>query len=326
MNLLAIAIVIGLVTLSALFSGLTLGLMSLSPHALRRKMRLGDKDAAKIYPIRQKGTLLLSTLLLGNVAVNAVLSVFLGSLTAGVIAVIAATVLIVILGEILPQAIISRHALTFGARTTWLVRAFIYLLYPFTKPISMALDRMLGEELPAAFSKREIALLLDEQHKHTGSDLGGEAQLAAQSLAFADRQVRDIMTRWKDVYAVGASQRFTQEFLNALQEQGHSRIPVVDPRTQDVVGILYAKDLVAATADPKLTAVDVMRLKVTTVQEDAKLGSILALFKRRKQHLFVVRDTLYDIVGIVTLEDVIEEITGEIEDEHDEQIILNARA
>src|SRR3989344_3241921 len=86
MTLFNYIIVILLLTLSALFSGLTLGLMSLGPYSLQRKIKLGNPDAKKIYPLRKKGNQLLSTLLIGNVAVNSAIAVFLGSLTAGVVA------------------------------------------------------------------------------------------------------------------------------------------------------------------------------------------------------------------------------------------------
>ena len=120
-------IVILLLLLSATFSGLTLGLMSLNPFDLRRKARLGNKHAQKIYPLRSRGNMLLSTLLIGNVAVNAALAVFLGSLTTGITASLLATGLIVVFGEIIPQATFSRYALRVGAKTIWIVYVFLYI-------------------------------------------------------------------------------------------------------------------------------------------------------------------------------------------------------
>ena len=90
-------------------------------------MNLRDKNAKKAYKIRQQGNLLLCTLLIGNVATNAILSVFLGSVTSGVSAAILATLLIVIFGEILPQAVFSRYALFVGSRFAWLARFFMFI-------------------------------------------------------------------------------------------------------------------------------------------------------------------------------------------------------
>ena len=104
MAILDYIILIILLFLSAMFSGLTLGLMSLDVFTLKRRVKLNDKHAIKVYPLRKKGNLLLCTLLLGNVAVNSTLAIFLGSITAGVVAGIISTSLIVIFGEILPMA------------------------------------------------------------------------------------------------------------------------------------------------------------------------------------------------------------------------------
>jgi len=109
-------IVVFLVLFSALFSGLTLGFFSLNKDDLERKAELGDKQAKKVYKIRKNGNLLLCTLLIGNVAVNSTLSIFLGSLASGFMAGLIATALIVVFGEIIPQAAFSRYALTLGAQ------------------------------------------------------------------------------------------------------------------------------------------------------------------------------------------------------------------
>ena len=145
-----------LVLFSSIFSGLTLGLLSLSKYDLKRKIKLGDKKAKRVYSVRKNGSLLLTTLLLGNVLVNSILSVFLGSIGTGLIAVIISTVLITIFGEILPQAIISRHALNFGYNTIWIVKFFVGLFYFISKPISICLDKLLGEEDKKVIKKREL--------------------------------------------------------------------------------------------------------------------------------------------------------------------------
>ena len=122
-------IVIILVAFSGVFSGLTLGFFSLGKDDLERKAELKDKDAIKVYKIRKDGNLLLCTLLIGNVAVNSAISIFLGSITSGVAAGFIATSLIVIFGEIIPQATFSRYALIVGARLAWLVRLFIFIFF-----------------------------------------------------------------------------------------------------------------------------------------------------------------------------------------------------
>ena len=139
--------------------------MSLSPFDLKRKAKIGCPESKKIYPVRKQGNLLLTTLIMGNVAVNSTLAVFLGSITTGVVAGFVSTGLIVLFGEIIPQAVFSRHALKFGAKTVWLVRVFMYLFYPVAKPLSAGLDFMLGGETPDVITRKELALHVEEQKK-----------------------------------------------------------------------------------------------------------------------------------------------------------------
>ena len=153
-------IVFVLILLSALFSGLTLGFFSLNRDDLQRKTKLKDARATKVYKLRQKGNLLLCTLLIGNVAVNSTLSIFLGSIASGFMAGIIATILIVIFGEIIPQATFSRYALVIGAKLTWLVKILIFVLYPVCGPIAWALDKILGDEMPTVYSKHELIKII----------------------------------------------------------------------------------------------------------------------------------------------------------------------
>jgi metal transporter CNNM len=141
--------VICLLTLSGLFSGLNLGLMSLTPHDLVVIQEAGTtndrKYAKKIYPVRKYGNFLLCTILLGNVLVNSTTTILLDTLISGGFAVAGATLAIVIFGEIIPQAICSRHGLRVGARTIFLTKFFMILTFPIAFPLSKVLDIILGK-------------------------------------------------------------------------------------------------------------------------------------------------------------------------------------
>ncbi|MCD5396900.1 MAG: DUF21 domain-containing protein [Candidatus Pacebacteria bacterium] len=125
-----IILIIILLFFSALFSGLTIGLLGLNRTELKRKAKLGDKRAIAITKIRENGNLLLVTLLIGNVAVNSILSVFLGQNFSGIVAVLISTILIVSFGEILPQAIFYRYALSVGYYFVPIIKFFIIIFYP----------------------------------------------------------------------------------------------------------------------------------------------------------------------------------------------------
>lgn len=312
-------IVIFLLLLSAIFSGLNLGLMSLSPHELKRKVKHGNKHAKKIYPIRKDGNLLLVTLLLGNVAVNAALSVFLGSITIGVIAIVASTVLITIFGEIIPQAILSRHALTVGARFVWLVKIFKFVLYPFSKPLAWMLDKTLGEELPKVYSKNELLSILEEHSISRQSDLREhEERIAEGALRYADKKISNVMTPLNQVVGLDANMQVSEALAEFIKEKGHTRYPVYKGEDKNIVGILNVKDLLGVMEGVKIYSL--ARKPVKFVEPDQKLDKALRAFLKERSHLFVVAEKHGKMVGIVTIEDIIEEILQEeIIDEFDEE-------
>ena len=163
-----IILIIVLFSLSGLFSGLNLGLMALDKTELKIIETAGDPDekryAKVIRPVRERSNLLLCTILLGNVTVNTSLTILMDNLTgSGLFAVIVSTLGITIFGEILPQAICSRHGLAIGAKTIWLTRLFMLLLFPIAFPISFVLDKILGEDLGQVYNKEKLSVLLKEQ-------------------------------------------------------------------------------------------------------------------------------------------------------------------
>ncbi|PIN80656.1 hypothetical protein COV11_03620 [Candidatus Woesearchaeota archaeon CG10_big_fil_rev_8_21_14_0_10_30_7] len=320
-------IIITLVAFSGMFSGLNLGLMGLDIFELKRKVKLGDKKAIKIFPLREKGNLLLCTLLTGNVLVNSVLAIFLGSITVGIVAVIISTSLIVILGEILPQAAFSKYALEASSKITWLIWPCVWLLYPITWPLSKCLDWILGGELPTIYSKKEIQLFLEEHHKaHKAPIDEEEFEILEGGLEFSDHKVREVMTPRVNTYFLDKFDVLTRGKLAEIQNKGHSRIPVFNKTRDKVVGILYVKDLISVNPSDKYEVKDIMRKDVVFVSDSDKLDTILNKFKEKRRHIFIVLDEFKGMAGIITLEDVLEEIVGEIVDEYDRRVDMRKSA
>ncbi len=311
-------IIITLIIFSALFSGLTLGLMGLSAHELKRKMDLGSKDAALVYNVRRRGNLLLTTLLVGNVAVNSVLSIFLGSITTGIFAVLTATALIVIFGEIIPQAIFSRFALKLGAKVAWLVQLLIWLLWPISWPISWILNKALGDELPTIYSKQELMKIVEEHEDDKKSDLDeDEERIVKGALTFSDKLVEDIMTPRTVVHMFEYSQKITDDLMQGVRESGLSRFPVYSVEQDNIVGILYSSQLIGADSIGK-TVGEVALSDVKFIKEEDSLDDTLRMFLREHKHLCIVQDEFGGLAGVLTLEDILEEIIRkEIVDERD---------
>ena len=312
-------IVFVLLAFSALTSGLNLGMMGLRPHDLKRKADLGDSRAKAIYPVREQGNLLLVTLLLCNVGVNAIIAIYLNSLASGLVAGIVSTLLITVFGEIFPQALFSRFALEFGAKVIWLVKIIRFALYPIAAPLAFVLDRVLGDELPTVYSRRELRELILE---HGGSDTSeiraDESRIAHGAFTFGEKRVAQVMIPRSSVATLDSEEILDEKTIAGLIEHGYSPIPVVEPHTLNVAGILYAYDLI----DPKYRGKpvrEVMETKVYYVNENDGLDHVLNAFIQKKYHLFIVVNQFAEFTGIITIEDIIEEILGkEIVDEFDE--------
>lgn len=307
-----------LLSCSALFSGLTLGLFTLSKGHLRYKAELGDKMAERIYNVRKKGNLLLCTLILGNVTVNSMLSVYIGTLTTSVAASFISTALIVIIGEILPQAIFARYAFKLASKTIPLAEFFIFLFYPVAKPLSMFLDKLLGEKTPTIYTKKELEKFIEYQGGLQESAIDSdEKKIMKGALSYSDKTAKEIMTPRPAIVAVPFEKDLSHRNIDEIRECGHSRIPVYEGTPDNIVGILYVKDMVGHDLTGK-SAGELARRSVIFVSPDKRLDDLLNDFKRTRNHLFVVADNKEGVAGIVTIEDVIEEIIGEeIVDEFD---------
>lgn len=308
-------VITALLLLSALFSGLNLGLMSLGPHTLKRKKELGDTQAAKVYEIRKNGNLLLVTLLLSNVAVNAILAIFLGSITAGLLAVIISTALITLFGEIIPQAAFSRYALYLSSKVIWIVQVFMFVLYPICRPISGLLDWWLGEELQTFYSRQELVNILEEHSESLESEIQShEEKIARGALTFGEKTIRQVMTPLDVVMSLPLNQKITKAFVKKIKDSGFARFPVMQKGA--VIGTLYTRDLLGLARGKKMK--DIVRSPAIFIQQNQSLDIALKLFLNTKHHLFIVQNRQKQMVGVVSIEDVIEEILGdEIVDEFD---------
>ncbi len=309
-----------LLACSALFSGLTLGYFSLNLNTLERRAKHGNKEAVAIYPIRKRGNLLLTTLLLGNVGVNTALSVYLGSLVSGAVAGVVATALIFVFGEIIPQASVARHSLWFGSRFAPIMKVLIFVMLPITYPIAYTLDKLLGKEMPTLYSKLDLMQIVSELEESEHSDLDAdEERIVHGALQFSHTSVREIMTPAELVTTYEKNQRLNQEFIDNISDSAFSRYPVYSGNPDNIVGILYTKDLLSEEHDVTLyeteEAFDENFLKV---RPDEKLDVVLGRMLKQKKHMGIVLSKNKQFLGVVTLEDIIEEIIQfEIKDEDD---------
>src|SRR5579862_7428387 len=184
-----------LIICSAICSGLNIALMSLKVPDLRRKVSLGNSQARRVLPLRTNAHLSLASILLSNVAVISATSLVLNHYFIGIIAGFISTLLIVIFGEVVPQALFVSRALAFCAWFAPLLRCMIVVTYPIAKPLQLLLDAMLGPEVTPLQSRHELGLLISEHAASDSSDLDiAEVEIMRGALALSEKHVRDIMT------------------------------------------------------------------------------------------------------------------------------------
>jgi len=314
-------IALALITLSAFFSGLNLGLFTFDTQTLKRRAELGDKNAQKIYPLRLKGNQLLTTLLLGNVTVNTILAIFLGTIFQSVLAGFIATAIIFIFGEITPQAVFSRHALLFGGFAAPLVRIALFVFYPVAFPIAFILDKVLGDELPRMYSKSELMHIISEHEDSEHSPIDAdEERILHGALKFSHRKVEEVMTPLEKVAMFDVEQRLTQAFIEEVAASGFSRYPIYQKKRTNIIGILYTKDLLVEDENIAIKDTEeAFESKFLKVKTYDLLDGVLARMLKQKRHLAIVYSKDDTCVGVITLEDIIEEILQfEIQDEDDE--------
>ncbi|XP_054030878.1 metal transporter CNNM4 [Dryobates pubescens] len=322
-----------LLVLSGMFSGLNLGLMALDPMELRIVQNCGTEKekryARKIEPIRRKGNYLLCSLLLGNVLVNTTLTILLDDLIgSGIGAVVASTIGIVIFGEIVPQALCSRHGLAVGANTIVVTKFFMLVTFPLSYPISKLLDCILGQEIGTVYNREKLVEMLKVTEPY--NDLvREELNMIQGALELRTKTVEDVMTPLQNCFMISSDAILDFNTMSEIMESGFTRIPVYEEERSNIMDILYVKDLAFVDPDdctPLKTITKFYNHPVHVVFHDTKLDAMLEEFKKGKSHLAIVQkvnnegegDPFYEVLGLVTLEDVIEEIIkSEILDESD---------
>lgn len=281
-----IILIIFLLVLSGLFSGLNLGLMSLDPTELIIVQNSGSdfekKYAKSISPVRKRGNFLLCTLLLGNVLVNSTATILLDDIGGGIVAVVGSTVCIVIFGEIVPQAICSRHGLAVGAKTIWITKIFMVLTSPIAYPMSKLLDVILGDELGQVYNREKLAELIklgadkrDIKHE--------ELNIIEGALQLTKKSAKDVMTTIDDVYMVDYNTVLDFETMSDIMHTGYTRVPVFEEQRLNIVALLNIKDLAFVDPDDKIPLKTVCKFynhPITFVFEDTRLDQLLDEFKK----------------------------------------------
>ena len=322
-----LCVVVVLIGISSVCSGLNISFMSLDLAELRRKARLGNLQAKRMLPLRRNRHLTLAAILLTNVAAVSATSLVLEHLFNGWIAGIVTTILIVIFGEILPQAFFMRKALAFCAALAPLMQGMIVVTFPLAKPIQLLLDKLFGHEKTRLHSRQELGVIIAEHLGNNQSELDeDEVEIIRGALQLSEKQVRDIMTSIGRVYWLQPDTALSPAKLDEIKHIGRSRIPVFNHQLTRCYGVLLMKDLVDMDfSSGEIRVGDLPLYPVRTVGSLTALDTMFRTFIRSGTHLIPIERN-DAIIGIATIEDLLEEIVGhEIEDETDRRTSATRR-
>ncbi|CAF1050788.1 unnamed protein product [Adineta ricciae] len=317
-----ICLILMLFLVSGFFSGLNLGLMSLSVNDLRLIAESEDSSmrhyAQRVLPLRKRGNYLLCSIVIANVLVNSLGTVLLDSLVHGLFAVIGATVMIVLMGEIIPQAICSRYGLVIGSHTYVVTWSCMIITGIISYPLGFILDKILGQEVTSSYTRDQIAGML----KNISADIEKpELDVITGVLSLRKKTVKDAMTWLPDVYALDKDRKTDAELLLDVHKHGFSRIPVYTNDKSNIIGIVKLRDFALITPEQyHLTVKHLLEFHTHTygfAKAADSLYDLLQEFLKARWHIALVQESHHEdgnpdpidtTVGLITLEDVIEEM------------------
>ncbi|WGD36031.1 gliding motility-associated protein GldE [Olleya sp. YS] len=332
---LGFVLLIVLLICSAMISGAEVALFSLSKSDLEDEAIQNKKQIQIITKLLARPKKLLATILVANNFINigiVILFAFLGNyLFSGissvvvkfVVEVVVITFLILLFGEILPKIYASRNNLKFSTFMAYPLRVLDVLFSPLSLPmrsITLGIHNKLGKQ-KSNISVDQLSQALELTSEH---DTTKEEQKILQGIvSFGNTDTKQVMQPRIDVFALNVEQPYS-EIISEITNNGYSRIPVFKDNMDTIVGVLYVKDLLPYI-DKKTFDWTTLLRDPFFVPENKKLDDLMAEFQEKKVHLAVVVDEYGGTSGLVSLEDIIEEIVGDISDEFDDEDLIYSK-
>ncbi|CUQ29217.1 hemolysin [Clostridium baratii] len=327
-----IILLVILLVLSGFFSMSETALMSLSKIRIRHMVEEGVKGSKLVEKLIEDPNRLLGAILIGNnivnigasaIATSLAVKIFNGSESAVAVATAIMTVLVLIFGEITPKSIAKQKSEQVALKVSKPIQFCVAIFKPFVAmftAISSVFIKLFGGDPKATepfITEEELKTMVGVSEEE-GVLEDVEKEMIFNVFDFADLQVKDVMVQRVDVTAVDVNDGY-EDILKVIKEDQFSRIPVYDDTIDDIVGVLNVKDLIIADKrDCKFKVTDYMREPLYTF-EFKKITELFNEMKKSRNHMAVVLDEYGGTVGIVTIEDVVEEIVGDIEDEYDKE-------
>ena len=333
-EIIILLVICGLILVSALISGSEAAFFSLSPTDTEDLKNDSGKKAKFVSSLLEKPKDLLATILITNNFVNVGIvilsSTFLHSIISQTyekwlffIEVVLITTVLLLLGEVIPKIYATKNALRFAM---WMGRSVYYL--DKTPPVSWIRSGLVSSSgfIHRSVKKGRVKISSDELEQALAltkelDQSDDEHKILEGIVKFGNTEVRQIMKPRLDVHAIEAGSTF-KEVMEIILDCGHSRIPVYEGTFDHVLGVLFIKDLLPSIGKGEEVDWKALIRKPFFVPENKKIDDLLKEFQEKKVHIALVVDEYGGTNGIVTLEDVLEEIVGDITDEFDEEEIV----
>lgn len=320
---LEIIILVILISLSAFFSASEIAFISLSPAKIETMIKRKIPRANLIKKLSQNSRRLLVTILVGNNIVNisaaslatVVASEFFSSaiigLTTGIM-----TLLVLVFGEVLPKSYATNHVKKIAIFSSLILRIFEFILFPIVFVLEKLSNLLTGKQIMEKVSEEELkALAL--VGKRQGTIEKGELYMINRVFTLNDITAEDIMTPWVQVEYMEDEMNI-EEAAGIIAKKTHTRFPIVQHSNGEVIGFVHSRDVLLAFNESKeASSIKNIMRPIIRAHEHLKIDDLMKEFQKKKTHMAVVFGDLGKIEGIATLEDVVEELVGEIVDEHD---------
>lgn len=322
----SLLIIVICIILSAYFSATETAFSSLNKIRLKTLADKGNPKAKLAYRLAETYDKLLSTILIGNNIVNiAVASVatvlfvnHFGSDLGPTLSTITTTVVILIFGEISPKSIAKESPEKFALLSAPVIKLFIVLFTPFNFLFGQwkkLLSKVIKPDSTNGITEDELINIIEEAEQEGGIDKQ-EGSLMKSAIEFNDQEAIDICTPRIHIVGVTCDMK-KDEIIHKFSETGYSRLPVFSDDSEHIIGILHHKDFYnAIDADSEKNIQELMRPPVF-ITKSMNIGVLLKKLQAEHSHIAIIIDEYGCITGLVTMEDILEELVGEIWDEHD---------
>ena len=329
----SILILVLLITMSAYFSATETAYSSLNKIKLKSIANKGNKKAKLALELSEKYDSVISTILIGNNIVNiataslatVLFTKLLGS--SGVtVSTIVMTILILIFGEISPKSIAKDIPESFAIVSAPLLNVFCIILKPVNHIFCLwkkLISKVLKIQKHSGITEDEI-LTIAEEAENEGGINPQQLEIIKSAIELNEQEVIEAFTPRVDMIAVKDSCS-KEELLNLFIESGFSRIPVYHDNIDNVIGIINEKDLINIVVNNNNEEISSIIKPLNVIQPHMKLSHLLKVLQNNKSHMALIADEYGGTMGIITLEDILEELVGEIWDEHDKVVNDNEK-